>query len=89
VVGRETIQTRDTLHLKGEVTGEKLNPLMGSTLKTDQSYLVDLWMDERSANTVQIHVTEPASNGWLIELSSTNEPVDIPTPQLPPAPGRQ
>jgi hypothetical protein len=89
VIGREKIQNRDTLHLKGEVTGEKLNPLMGSALKPDQGYPVDLWMDERSANTVQIHVTEPENNGWLIELSSTNEPIDIPTPQLPPAPGRQ
>lgn len=89
VVGREKIQNRDTLHLKGEVTGEKLNPLMGSALKADQGYPVDLWMDERSANTVQIHVSEPDNNGWLIELSSTNESIDIPTPQLPPAPGRQ
>jgi hypothetical protein len=89
VVGREKLQNRDTLHLKGEVTGEKLNPLMGATLKADQSYPVDLWMDERSANTVQIHVTDADNEGWLIELSSANEPVDIPTPQLPPAPGRQ
>ena len=89
VVGREKIQNRDTLHLKGEVTGAKLNPLVGSTLKPDQSYPVDLWMDERSGSTAQIHVTEPENNGWLIEITSTNEPIDIPTPQLPPAPGRQ
>jgi hypothetical protein len=47
-------------------------------------YPVDCWIDEKSANTARIHVTEPEGNGWLIELFGTNEPVDIPTPQLPP-----
>lgn len=84
VVGRETLQNRQTLHLQGEVSGEKLNPLVGFTLKPDVMYPVDLWIDEKSANTARIHVTEPEGNGWLIELFGTNEPVDIPTPQLPP-----
>ena len=85
VVERETLQNRPTLHLRGEVSGEKLNPLVGSTLKADVMYPVDLWIDEKSANAARIHVTEPEGNGWLIELFGTNEPVDIPTPQLPPA----
>ena len=68
------------------MSGEKLNPLVGSTLKPDVMYPVDLWIDEKSANPVRIHVTEPEGNGWLIELFGTNEPVDIPTPQLPPPP---
>jgi LppX/LprAFG-like lipoprotein len=85
VVERETLQNRQTLHLRGEVSGEKLNPLVGSTLKPDVMYPVDCWIDEKSANTARIHVTEPEGNGWLIELFGTNEPVDIPTPQLPPA----
>ena len=85
VVERETVQNRQTLHLRGEVSGEKLNPLVGSTLKPDVMYPVDCWIDEKSANAARIHVTEPEGNGWLIELFGTNEPVDIPTPQLPPA----
>ena len=85
LVGHETLQNRQTLHLRGEVSGEKLNPLVGSTLKPDVMYPVDCWIDEQSANTARIHVTEPEGNGWLIELFGTNEPVDIPTPQLPPA----
>ena len=85
VAERETVQNRQTLHLRGEVSGEKLNPLVGNTLKSDVMYPVDLWTDETSANTARIHVTEPEGNGWLIELFGTNEPVDIPTPQLPPA----
>ncbi|HEX3644198.1 MAG TPA: LppX_LprAFG lipoprotein [Vicinamibacterales bacterium] len=85
VVQRETLQNRQALHLQGEVSGEKLNPLVGSTLNAEVMYPVDLWIDEKSANAVQIHVTEPEGNGWLIELFGTNEPVDIPTPQLPPA----
>ena len=89
VVERETIQNQQTLHLRGEVSGEKLNPLVGSTLKADVMYPVDCWMDEKSANPIRLHVTEPAGNGWLIELFGTNEPVDIPTPQLPPTPKPQ
>jgi hypothetical protein len=86
VVERETVQNRPTLHLRGEVSGEKLNPLVGNTLKAEVMYPVDLWIDEATANAARIHVTEPEGNGWLIELFGTNEPVDIPTPQLPPAP---
>lgn len=86
----EKMRGRDTLHLAGEVSGSKLNPLIGATLKPDVLYPVDLWMEERSSNIVQIHVSELEGNGWLIALFSTNEPVDIPTPQLPaPAPPRQ
>jgi hypothetical protein len=84
VVEREAVQNRQTLHLRGEVSGEKLNPLVGSTLKPEVMYPVDCWIDEQSANPARIHVTEPEGNGWLIELFGTNEPVDIPTPQLPP-----
>jgi len=84
-VGTERIQNRDTIHLKGEVSGEKLGPLMGSALKADANYAVNLWIDEKTANAVQLHVAESATNGWLIELAGTNEPVDIPTPQPPPA----
>jgi hypothetical protein len=85
VVGPEKIRDKSTLHLKGEVRGEILNPMMGSTLKPELMYPVDLWMEERSADAVQLHVTEPAGNGWLIELFGTNQPVEIPTPKLPPA----
>jgi hypothetical protein len=85
VVGSEALENRQTLHLRGKVSGEKLNPLVGSTLKPDVMYPVDCWIEEKSANAVKIHVTEPEGNGWLIELFGTNEPVDIPTPQLPPA----
>jgi hypothetical protein len=86
VVGTEKIRDKNTLHVKGEVRGDKLNPLMGSTLKPEAMYPVDLWMAEQSADPVKIHVTEPAGNGWLIELFSANEPVEIPTPKPPPAP---
>jgi hypothetical protein len=88
VVGTEKIQNRDALHLRGEVSGGKLNPLMGSTLKPDALYPVDLWIDEPSAIPVQLHVTEPEGSGWLIELAGANEPVTIPTPQVPPSPTR-
>ena len=84
--GSETIRDKRTLHFKGEVSGEKINPLIGSTLKPELMYPVDLWVDEQSAIPAQLHVTEPEASGWLIELVGTNEPIDIPTPTLPPPP---
>lgn len=86
LVGKEKLQGKNTLHLKGEVSGEKLNPLVGSTLKPDFMHPVDMWMEEKSSRPVQVHVSEPEGNGWLIELFAMNEPVDIPTPKLPPPP---
>ena len=85
LAGTETVRDKRTVHLKGEVRGDKLNPLMGSTLKPELMYPVDMWMEEPSANPVRVHVTEPEGNGWLIDLFSLNEPVDIPTPKVPPA----
>jgi len=83
-VGRQRILNRDTLHLKGEVSGAKLNPLVGATLQPTLMYPVDIWVEERSGDPVRLHVTEPEGKGWLIELFGKNEPVEIPTPQLPP-----
>jgi hypothetical protein len=89
VAGNETIRDKNTVHLKGEVKGERMIPFMGSMLQAEQMYPVDLWMEEQTGNPVRIHVTEPANNGWLIELFAINTPVDIPTPKVPaPAPQR-
>jgi len=89
VVGKEKLQGKDTLHLKGEVSGEKLNPLVGSTLNPEFMHPVDLWMEEKSSRPVQVHVSEPEGKGWLIELYALDEPVTIPTPQIPPPPKPQ
>ena len=86
LVGKEKLRGTDTLHLKGEVSGEKLNPLVGSTLKPEFMHPVDMWMEEKSSRPVKVHVSEPEGNGWLIELFAMDEPVDIPTPKLPPPP---
>jgi LppX_LprAFG lipoprotein len=86
LVGKEKLHGKDTLHLKGEVSGEKLNPLVGSTLKPEFMHPVDMWMEEKSSRPVQVHVSEPEGNGWLIELFAMDVPVDIPTPKLPPPP---
>jgi hypothetical protein len=86
--GREKIANRDTLHLKGQVIGAKLNPLVGATLQPTVMYPVDLWIVEKSADPVRLHVTEPDDKGWLIDLFGINEPIQIPTPKLPPPPAR-
>ena len=85
-VGTEKLANVQALHLKGEVLGEKLNPLIGTTLKPDALYPVDLWIDEKPATPLQLHVSEGGGNGWLIELAGFNEPVTVATPQLPPPP---
>ena len=85
LAGNETIRDKSALHLKGEVTRRKAQPADGFHAQARVMYPVDLWMEEQSANPVRVHVTEPEGNGWMIELSSLNEPVDIPTPKVPPA----
>ena len=89
VVGNETLREKKTVHLKGEVKGDRLIPFIGPVLQADQMYPVDLWMEEPTGNPVRMHVSEPAGNGWLIDLFAINTPVDIPTPKLPAPPAPQ
>ena len=89
LAGNETVREKNTLHLKGEVKGDRLVPFMGPIFTADQLYPVDLWMEEQTANPVRMHVTEPGGNGWMIDLFAVNTPVDIPTPQVPAAPAPQ
>ena len=87
-VGSETVRNQTALHLKGDVRGDTLKTMMpAAALQEDRMYPVDLWMDERSANPVQLRVTEAPGTGWLIELSNINETLTIPTPQVPPPAG--
>lgn len=83
LAGNETVREKNTLHLKGAVKGDRLIAFMGPLFTADQLYPVDLWMEEQTANPVRMHVTEPAGNGWLIDLFAVNTPVDIPTPKVP------
>ncbi len=85
----EQVGGKATVHLRGEVSGERLTPLIGSTLDPALAYPVDLWLEDRSFNPVRLHITEPGDNAWLIELFAINEPVDIPTPQVPATPAAQ
>jgi hypothetical protein len=86
--GHETIDGRETLKLKGEVSGAKLKPLVGATLRSAVMYPIELWIDERSANPARLHVTELDDDGWLIDLFGINEPIRIPTPKLRRPPNR-
>lgn len=86
VAGYETLREKKTLHLKGEVKGDRLIAFIGPVLQADQMYPVDLWMEEPTANPVRLHVTEPAGNGWLVDLFAINTPVDIPSPKVPAGP---
>ena len=72
-VGKERVQNRDTLH-PGSMSGAKLMPFI-STVKPDLAYPVDLWIDETTATPLRLHVTEPDSTGWQIELFGTTNPL--------------
>ena len=88
--GQGKTSGKDTLHLKGEVSGEKLNPLVGSTLKPEFMYPVDLWMDEKSCRPGA--GSRQRARGQRVAhraRSRINEPVDIPTPQAASAPAAQ
>jgi hypothetical protein len=87
-VGREKIQNKETVHLKGEVSGQKLNAVVGSSLNPELTYPVDLWIDEKSAAPARIHVSDVENKGWLIDLFGIDEPISIPTPTTQPATAR-
>lgn len=87
VVGKASVQTRDTVHVTGDVSGKILNPLI-EALSPDVTYPVQFWIEEKTAHLVQLHVAEPQNNGWKIQLSGINEPITIPTPQVPPPAGK-
>ncbi len=89
LVGDENTGDNSTLHVKGEVKGERLIPFIGTMLQADHLYPVGLWMEEQTGNPVRMHVTEPAGNGWLIDLFAMNTPVEVPTPKVPAAPAPQ
>jgi hypothetical protein len=82
VVGRERIGNREALHLRGEMGGEKLSTLI-PTLSAGEAYPVDLWIDERSAVPQRFRISDSPGNGWLIDISGIDEPITIPTPQVP------
>lgn len=81
----EPIDGRETIHLTGTVRGERLSPLIGGTVDPTRTYPTDLWVEADSFNVVQLRVSEPNDDGWLIKLFAVNEPVEIPTPQVPAA----
>ena len=84
VAGKVRLQTRDTVHVTGDVSGRTLNPLMDA-FNPDVNYPVQFWIEEKTGQLLQLHVSEPPGNGWRIQLSGINEPISIPTPQVPPA----
>ena len=73
VVGNEKVRDKSAVHLKGEVRGDRLNPLMGAMLKPEAMYPVDFWMEEQSADPVQIHV-DRAGGQRLADRSVRDQP---------------
>jgi len=80
LVGVETVEERETYHLKGDADGGQLAPLTGGALAAGTLYPVDVWMEKAASNLVRLHIAEPDGNGWLIDLFGINEPVEIKAP---------
>lgn len=87
-VGNESVRSQTAVHVKGDVRGDTLNRLIASALKADQLYPVDLWVETGSDNPLQLRFSEAPGTGWLIALSNINDPITIPTPQVPPTTSR-
>ncbi len=80
LVGEEKIEDVDTYHFSGEADGKVLASLTAGALTEGTLYPVDVWIDKATSNLVRVHITEPENNGWLIDMFSVNEPVEIKAP---------
>lgn len=90
IVGKESLEGADTIHIKGELDGQKLAPLMAGTISPDHWYPADLWIKPDSHLPARLHVAEPDGSGWRIDVYSYDEPVNIVPPQTPtPRPAAQ
>jgi hypothetical protein len=87
VVGTETIRSESAQHVKGEVSGAVLNRLLAAGFAGDKAYPVEIWIAAGSGNPLQLRMNEAPGTGWTIALAAINEPLTIPTPQVPASAG--
>jgi hypothetical protein len=72
----------ETYHLRAEADGAALQALTGGVL-VEGVHLLDVWMEVATSHLLRLHDTEPGGegqNGWLLDLSGFNEPVEIKAP---------
>lgn len=79
LVGLETLDGRDTYHVRAEADGARLKPLTGGVL-VEGTHTVDLWIDRSSSHLLRLRDRDPSGSGWRLDLTAHNTPVDIPLP---------
>ncbi len=78
-VASESLEGRNTYHLRGEADGARLRPLTGGLL-VEGTHAVDLWIDRDSSHVLRLRDRDSTGSGWRLDLSTHNAPVDIPRP---------
>ncbi|HEV8469803.1 MAG TPA: LppX_LprAFG lipoprotein [Candidatus Limnocylindria bacterium] len=79
LVGSETLDGRDTYHVRAEADGARLKPLTGGVL-VEGTHTVELWIDRSSSHLLRLRDRDPTGSGWRLDLTAQNTPVDMPLP---------
>jgi hypothetical protein len=82
VVGRETVDGVDSVHLRGSVEQDLIDDMTAGAL-TGDAIGVDIWFDAETLDVVKIDLAEPNDGTtWIISLSNHNVPVTIEAPDV-------
>ena len=82
VIGRETVDGVDSVHLRGSVEQDLIDDMTAGAL-TGDAIGVDIWFDAETLDVVKIDLAEPNDGTtWIISLSNHNVPVTIEAPDV-------
>jgi len=82
VVGRESVDGVDAVHLRGAVSDDQIEDLTAGAI-TGDPIGVNIWFDAQTLDVVRLELAEPEDGTvWIIRLSQHNEPVTIEAPDV-------
>ena len=79
LVGTETGDGTDALHIRGTADGAQLRALSGGVL-VEGTHTVDVWVEKERSRLLRVNDQEPGGGLWKLELSGFGEPVEIGRP---------
>jgi hypothetical protein len=80
LVGTETVDGTEALHIRGSADGAELRALTGGAL-LEGTHTVDVWVDKARSRIIRVVDQGPADGGtWTLELSGYGDPVEITGP---------
>lgn len=84
LAGRESVNGKETYHLKGLASGGDIDKLTSGTISGD-NIKMDLWVNTGDFRPAKLQIEQPAASGgqttiWNLSLSKFNESVDIKPP---------